>query len=115
MARISGGHLAAAVTDAGGLGFLGAGYGDPGWLDEQMALVPSGCRVGIGLITWHMADGALADALSFSPAAIWLLLNARPNDRSMPMTSPVERISGPRTVSTLGNRWNGSTASFTAT
>ena len=30
-----------------------------------------------------------------SPAAIWLLANARPKVRSMPMTSPVERISGP--------------------
>ena len=33
----------------------------------------------------------------------------------MPMTSPVERISGPRTVSTEGNRPKGSTASLTAT
>ncbi|CAB4724079.1 unannotated protein [freshwater metagenome] len=33
----------------------------------------------------------------------------------MPMTSPVERISGPRMVSTSGNLLNGSTASFTAT
>ena len=31
------------------------------------------------------------------------------------MTSPVERISGPRAVSTSGNRLNGNTASFTAT
>ncbi len=29
------------------------------------------------------------------PAAIWLLAKARPNVRSMPITSPVERISGP--------------------
>ena len=29
-------------------------------------------------------------------AAIWLLANARPNVVSMPMTSPVDRISGPR-------------------
>ena len=33
----------------------------------------------------------------------------------MPITSPVERISGPRIVSTPGNRANGKTASFTAT
>ena len=52
---------------------------------------------------------------SGSPAAIWLFANARPNVRSMPMTSPVERISGPSTVSTSGKRLNGSTASFTAT
>ena len=52
---------------------------------------------------------------SRSPAAIWLLANARPKVRSMPMTSPVERISGPSRVSTSGKRLNGSTASFTAT
>ena len=36
------------------------------------------------------------------PRAIWLLANARPNVRSMPMTSPVERISGPSTRVDLG-------------
>ena len=41
--------------------------------------------------------------------------NARPKVRSMPMTSPVERISGPSTRSASGKRLNGSTASFTAT
>ena len=35
--------------------------------------------------------------------------------RSIPITSPVERISGPSTVSTSGKRLNGSTASFTDT
>ena len=33
----------------------------------------------------------------------------------MPITSPVERISGPSAVSTSGNRLNGNTASLTAT
>ncbi len=33
----------------------------------------------------------------------------------MPITSPVERISGPRMVSTPGNFWNGNTDSLTAT
>ncbi len=33
----------------------------------------------------------------------------------MPMTSPVERISGPSRVSTPGNRLKGRTASFTLT
>ncbi len=49
------------------------------------------------------------------PAAIWLLANARPNVMSTPMTSPVERISGPSRVSTPGKRSKGSTASFTLT
>ena len=48
------------------------------------------------------------------PAASWLLAKARPNVTSTPMTSPVERISGPRTASDSGKREKGSTASFTA-
>src|SRR6185437_12112081 len=52
--------------------------------------------------------------------AAWAFAYAVPNARSMPITSPVERISGPSTVSTpcparSRNRPNGSTASFTAT
>ena len=52
-------------------------------------------------------------------AAAWDFANAVPNTSSMPMTSPVERISGPRMVSTPSpaasrNRPNGSTASLTA-
>ena len=47
------------------------------------------------------------------PAAIWALANARGNESSSPITSPVERISGPRIVSALEKRWKGKTASFT--
>ena len=49
------------------------------------------------------------------PAAIWLFMKARPVVRSMPMTSPVERISGPSSASASGKRLNGKTASLTAT
>ena len=49
-----------------------------------------------------------------SPAASCDLANAMPTVVSMPMTSPVERISGPSTASTSGKRLQGSTASLTA-
>ena len=55
MAHIAGGALAGAVSAAGGLGFIGGGYGDLGWIDEQLALA-AGERVGVGLITWAL-DG----------------------------------------------------------
>jgi hypothetical protein len=42
------------------------------------------------------------------------LANAAPKSRSIPITSPVERISGPSSASTPRNRSKGSTASFTA-
>ena len=48
-------------------------------------------------------------------AASWLLPKARPKSLSMPITSPVDFISGPRKTSTPGKRENGNTASFTAT
>jgi NAD(P)H-dependent flavin oxidoreductase YrpB (nitropropane dioxygenase family) len=39
MAFAAGGKLAAAVTEAGGLGFIGGGYGDAGWLADVHYLV----------------------------------------------------------------------------
>jgi hypothetical protein len=52
---------------------------------------------------------------SAAPAPSWLFRKARAKPRSRPITSPVERISGPSSVSTPGKRAKGSTASFTAT
>ena len=46
---------------------------------------------------------------------IWLLANAAAKSGSIPITSPVERISGPSTMSTPGNFANGKTDSFTET
>jgi len=71
MAKVAGGELAAAVSDAGGLGILGGGYGDAEWLDAQ-AEMSGGARVGIGVITWNMADGGLQVILSHEPCAVWL-------------------------------------------
>lgn len=71
MAKIAGGRLAAAVSDAGGFGVLGGGYGDAGWIEREMAEVGES-RVGIGLITWNMSDDAVANALAYNPAAVWL-------------------------------------------
>ena len=46
----------------------------------------------------------------------WKALNtASPNVGAIPMTSPVERISGRRKISVLSNRSKGKTDSFTAT
>jgi len=48
-------------------------------------------------------------------AASCALANAEPNESEMPITSPVERISGPSTGSVPTNLLNGKTASFTDT
>ena len=39
MGGVSGGALAAAVSEAGGLGLVGGGYGDPRWLERELQLV----------------------------------------------------------------------------
>ena len=55
MGVMAGGKLAAAVSNAGGLGIIGGGYGDADWLDKQFAAAGS-ARIGCGLITWSMAN-----------------------------------------------------------
>lgn len=71
MAGIAGGRLAAAVSDAGGLGVVGGGYGNPDWIAEQMAAAGDS-RVGVGLITWNIGPEAVDVALGHSPVALWL-------------------------------------------
>ncbi|MEN8040065.1 MAG: nitronate monooxygenase [Actinomycetota bacterium] len=71
MAAVAGGALAKAVTDSGGFGILGGGYGDPDWITDEMSIIGD-ADVGIGLITWNMADGVLDAALAHEPAAVWL-------------------------------------------
>ena len=73
MGFVSGGALAAAVTGAGGLGLIGAGYGDPEWVRREFERA-NGARVGIGFITWSLAkQPALLDfALARKPAAVML-------------------------------------------
>lgn len=73
MAGVAGGALAAAVSDAGGLGLIGGGYGDRNWLAEQTRALDC-TRVGIGFITWRLnEDPALLDvALAAKPRAILL-------------------------------------------
>jgi nitronate monooxygenase len=73
MAGASGGALAAAVSRAGGLGLIGGGYGDAGFIETAFRDAGN-TRVGCGFITWSMAKNpALLDlALSHRPAAMML-------------------------------------------
>lgn len=73
MGVMSGGRLAAAVSDAGGLGLIGGGYGDADWLERQFAAAGAS-RVGCGFITWSMAHDPqlLDDVLARRPAALML-------------------------------------------
>lgn len=73
MGWVSGGALARAVTEAGGLGLIGLGYGDQEWLEREF-LAAGNAKTGCGFITWsldrqpHLLDRALAH----KPAAVML-------------------------------------------
>jgi nitronate monooxygenase len=73
---IAGARLTLAVSEAGGFGILGAGYGDRAWLVEEIAKLKQspGVPFGIGFITWSMAkQPELLDmSLDAKPAAIML-------------------------------------------
>jgi nitronate monooxygenase len=73
MAFAAGGALAAAVTRAGGLGLIGGGYGDAGWLDAQFEAAGD-ARIGVGFITWSLQrnPALLAQVLRRRPAAVML-------------------------------------------
>jgi len=73
MARAAGGKLAAAVTDAGGLGLIGGGYGDAVWLEEQFR-ASGNAAIGCGFITWSIQGkpGLLDRALEHRPKALML-------------------------------------------
>ena len=73
MGDVAGGPLAAAVSDAGAFGLIGGGYGDPGWLEQE--LIGAGdARVGVGFITFSIdpRSDALRLALEARPPAIQL-------------------------------------------
>ena len=68
MGSVSGGMLAAAVSRAGGLGLIGAGYGDADWIRRELDAAGS-ARVGVGFITWSLAR---------QPQLLDLVLRRRP-------------------------------------
>jgi nitronate monooxygenase len=69
MGGVSGGALAAAVSEAGGLGLVGGGYGDPGWLERELRTVAGATDKpwGVGVITWAASEEAVRLALSYRP------------------------------------------------
>ena len=80
MGGVSGGALAGAVSAAGGLGLIGAGYADSalgfgsdGWIRGEFDMAGNQA-VGIGFITWALdrRPGALDVALESEPSAVML-------------------------------------------
>src|SRR6478735_9908461 len=75
MDLVAGGRLAAAVSQAGGLGLLGGGYGNDGaWIDREWEKAGN-ARIGCGFITWSLAKQAeMLDVVmtTHRPAAVML-------------------------------------------
>src|ERR1700674_4899181 len=73
MGAVAGGRLAGAVTRAGGLGLLGPGYLGTEWIEREFAAAGK-TPVGIGFITWHLADHPeqLDAALAHKPPVVML-------------------------------------------
>ncbi|MGJ4997190.1 NAD(P)H-dependent flavin oxidoreductase [Bradyrhizobium sp. HKCCYLS3077] len=75
MDLIADARLVRAVSEAGGLGILGGGYGDRVWLAQETAkLKRLSAPFGIGFITWSLArrPELLDIALAAKPAAVML-------------------------------------------
>ncbi|OBB17838.1 2-nitropropane dioxygenase [Mycobacteriaceae bacterium 1482268.1] len=74
MGGVAGGALAAAVSEGGGLGVIGAGSGDPTWLTRQCELARAGTHKpwGIGFLSWAIDAAVIDAAVAQSPAAIML-------------------------------------------
>ena len=73
-AFMEGGRLAAAVSNAGALGLVGGGYGDPDWLRAELSTARSETTRpwGVGLITWHATHETVELVLGYEPHAFML-------------------------------------------
>jgi nitronate monooxygenase len=74
MGDVAGGALAAAVSDGGGLGVIGAGRGDLAWLARERERARASTRKpwGIGFLSWAIDSAVVGAAIEQSPAAIVL-------------------------------------------
>src|SRR5260221_13846484 len=78
MGGAAGGALAAAVSEGGGLGLIGGGRQESGWLERELAIAAAGTTRpwGIGFQSWAARERDLRQALAFRPAAVFLSFGA---------------------------------------
>ncbi len=113
MAMAAGGALAAAVTRAGGLGFIGGGYSDPDWIETELGNAGNQ-PVGCGFITWALAEqearspGLLASVLARKPAAVFFSFGdcsefaAAARVAEVPVFAQVQTVEGARAAVAAG-------------
>ncbi|HEY6499449.1 MAG TPA: nitronate monooxygenase [Streptosporangiaceae bacterium] len=88
MGGSAGGALAAAVSNAGGLGLLGGGNGHPKWLEPELEILADGTDKpwGVGLLSWAVEPATVERVLQAEPAAVMLSFGTRAE-----LTEPVRR------------------------
>ena len=102
MGSVAGGELTAAVSNAGGLGMLGVGYGDLNWLETELEIIKKKIKKpwGVGFITWSLTQEVFDLVMSYSPHAVmfsfgdfkpWL---EQVKKRDVPVLSQIHDISG---------------------
>ncbi|MFC9437087.1 NAD(P)H-dependent flavin oxidoreductase [Nocardia sp. NPDC057030] len=75
MGGVAGGELAAAVSNAGGMGLIGAGGGDREWLAPQLSIVAERARApwGVGFLSWAVEPDTVRWVLDeYRPGAVVL-------------------------------------------
>jgi nitronate monooxygenase len=88
MGGMSGGALAAAVSNAGGLGIIGGGREDPGWLERELQIATSGTSRpwGVGFQSWATDAATVESTLAYRPDAVMLSFGD-----PRPLAEPVRR------------------------
>lgn len=108
MGGVAGGKLASAVSEAGGLGIIGGGYGDPsaGYggsaFMEREFREAGNSRVGVGYITWSLArfPHLFDEAMARKPAVFFLsfgdemLFAPKVKAAGVPLICQVHDVSG---------------------
>jgi nitronate monooxygenase len=74
MGGSAGGALAAAVSNGGGLGLLGGGNGNRGWLDRELSIVAAATSKpwGVGFQSWAINAAVVERVLEHNPRAVML-------------------------------------------
>jgi nitronate monooxygenase len=88
MGGSAGGALAAAVSNAGGLGLAGAGYGNAEWLERELSILTGSTDKpwGVGLLSWAADPATVERVLQYGPNAVMLSFGT-----NEALTEPVRR------------------------
>jgi nitronate monooxygenase len=94
MGGSAGGALTSAVSAAGGLGLLGGGNGNAGWLARELPLAAGGAPApwGVGFQCWAVGADPVEQALAYQPDAVLLSFGD-----PAPLAGPV-RAAGARLI-----------------